>query len=203
MTEIPETPFERAEAAATRRRWITLAEVVAVAGVLIAALSLWMNWTDRQQDKAERSAEKATEARAQTAIRLRGAVSSGGGTIALSDDSQKIETVDVAFPPALGVGVRTGVVPPRIEVDWFTGALLKATDGGADELEGRLPVLIISYWAEAGDTGPPRSAAAIYDVAWKTEGRLLQGRKLRIEGIVRREGGGSAARLNALWKKPG
>ena len=32
------TPTERCEAAATRRRWVTLAEVVAVAGVLIAAL---------------------------------------------------------------------------------------------------------------------------------------------------------------------
>jgi len=39
-----ETPTERREAAATRRRWVTLAEVVAVAGVLIAALTLSAGW---------------------------------------------------------------------------------------------------------------------------------------------------------------
>jgi len=27
-----------------RRRWLTIAEIVAVAGVVIAGLSLWNNW---------------------------------------------------------------------------------------------------------------------------------------------------------------
>ncbi len=202
MSDPVETPNERAEAAATRRRWITLAELVGVAGVLIGAISLWMNWNDKQQDKAEKSAEKAVAARVQTNVRLRGAVASGGDSLTLSDDNQKIETVDLSFPPALGIEARPGVVPPRIELDWFAKRLLKATDGGADEQEGRLPVRIVSYWAEPGDIDTPRQSVAIYDIAWKTEGRVLQGRKLEITGIVRREAGGTPARLDALWKRP-
>jgi predicted negative regulator of RcsB-dependent stress response len=54
-----ETPTERREAAETRRRWVTLAEVLAVAGVLIAALTLWSNWSERNADKAEKASAKA------------------------------------------------------------------------------------------------------------------------------------------------
>ena len=54
-----DTPSERAEAAATRRRWITLAEVVAVAGVLIGALTLYTNWSDRRADEeGDRGADR-------------------------------------------------------------------------------------------------------------------------------------------------
>ena len=38
MTETPET---RAE---TRRRWINIGEIVAVAGLIISALALWNSW---------------------------------------------------------------------------------------------------------------------------------------------------------------
>ena len=47
---------ETADQARTRRRWITLAEVVAVAGVVIAALTLYLNVSDRRADRAERAA---------------------------------------------------------------------------------------------------------------------------------------------------
>ena len=41
-----DTPAERADAARTRRRWVSLAEVVALAGLLIGALSLYTTWSD-------------------------------------------------------------------------------------------------------------------------------------------------------------
>ena len=199
MSDAPETPAERAEAAATRRRWITLAEVVGVAGVLIAAASLWLGWSDRRQDRADQDAAKASVAKAQTVVRLRGVVGSHGAAISLSDASQQVDTVDVTFPSALGVPARTGVVPPRVEAEWFEAALLKATDGGADEQEGHLPALITSHWVD-GET--PHTDTAIYDLVWKTKGRLLQGRALTLEGIVLRERSSRATRLDALWKKP-
>lgn len=191
MTETPDQ--------ATRRRWVTLAEVVGLAGVLIAAVSLWMSWSDRQQDQAERSADKAQVAKAQTVVRLRGTVASHGKTVTLADATQQVETVDVTFPAALHVPPRSGIVPPRIETEWFQAALLKATDGGADAQEGHLPVLIVSHWADADAT---RRDTAIYDIVWKTEGRLLRGRDLTIEGIVLRERSAKAARLDQLWAKP-
>jgi hypothetical protein len=88
----------------------------------------------------------------------------------------------------------------RIEADWFRAALLKATDGGRDDAEGRLPVLVTAYW---WDADVKRSDRAIYDVAWRTKGGgMLQGRSLDLTGLVLRERGGSQARLDALWSPP-
>ena len=42
-----ETPAERAEKAAIRRRWISLAEWVGIAALLVSAAGLWMSWSDR------------------------------------------------------------------------------------------------------------------------------------------------------------
>ena len=50
--EDPTTPEAKAEAAAARRRWLTLAEIVAIAGVVIAGLTLWNNWQGREAEQA-------------------------------------------------------------------------------------------------------------------------------------------------------
>src|SRR3546814_3057877 len=48
MDSAAERAVAKAEAAATRRRWITLAEGLAIAGVAIAALTLWTNWRSEE-----------------------------------------------------------------------------------------------------------------------------------------------------------
>jgi len=50
-----------------------------------------------------------------------------------------------------------------------------------------------------GDT--TRSASGIYDVIWKTEGRMLRGRALKLEGLRVRQRGGDQAKLDAIWAK--
>ena len=40
---------EQAERLAIRRRWINVGEVVAVAGLIIAALSLYLGWSGRRE----------------------------------------------------------------------------------------------------------------------------------------------------------
>ena len=195
MTDAADRAVERAEAAASRRRWVTLAEIVAIAGVVIAALGLWANWHDRREDAAEREAERSSEAKAHAVTRLEGTVANGGTTLMLADPDHKIDTVQVQFPAALGIA-RQDAPEPRIDADWFARSLLKLTDGGPDAREGKLPVLVTSGWWDA-DTH--RTDRAIYDVVWKTEGRVLRGRVLRLEGLTLRERGGSARRLDALW----
>ncbi|MGN6375110.1 MAG: hypothetical protein ACTHMG_06100, partial [Sphingomonas sp.] len=54
----------KAEAAATRRRWLTLAEIVAIAGVVIAGLTLWNNWQGREDVRAARQAAQQDAERA-------------------------------------------------------------------------------------------------------------------------------------------
>ena len=194
-----ETPAERAEAAKTRRRWISLAEIVAVAGVLIAALSLYLGWAERRDAAAEKQAEQSAAARKTTTARLVGTVEDDGERVALADPAQAaVASIDVRFPPALGLATQDTIVPPRIEADWIDRAVLKLTDGGADAVRGRMPVLIAATIAE-GDR--PAVDRAIYDVVFATEGRTFGGRTLKLEGVVFRERvrSDAAARLDTLW----
>lgn len=188
---------ETAEQRRTRRRWLTLAELVGVVGLVIAALSLWSNWSDRRVDQRERAAEKAEVARAKGAVLLDGTVDDGGRTLKLSDANRKITNIEVSFPASLNAGAHAALVAPRIEADWIAEPLLALTKG-ADAHEGRVPVLIAAEWWDA-DTH--RRDRAIYDVAWRTEGRFLRGRMLRLDGLVLRERGGSATRLEAIWTR--
>lgn len=181
---------------ATRRRWITLAELVAVAGVLIAALTLYLGWSDRRADEAARRAEAASSTRARARVNLTGTVEGGGATLALKDAQHDLSELVVAFPHALGIATQRPA-ETAIEASWIAKPLLKLTDGGADERTGRLPVLLTArYW----DGDAARTATGIYDVIWKTrKGDWFQGRKLTLESLRLRERGGSQARLDALW----
>lgn len=188
-----ETSAERAEKAAIRRRWISLAEWVGIAALAISAIGLWMSWSDRKADEAERAAEHNEKSLvAFTASR------DGNTVLTLSDPDHRIQEVDVAFPPSLGADNQTGLSNPQIDAGWFDRALLKATDKGADNRQGRLPVLITATW---WDGNVKKTDRAIYQVRWKTSGRLLGGRKLELEGASLAERGGSPARLDALWAK--
>ncbi|MGN6817713.1 MAG: hypothetical protein ACTHJR_03475 [Sphingomonas sp.] len=189
-----ETPAERAEKAAIRRRWISLAEWVGIAALLISAVGLWMTWSDRKADQAERASESAEKSLVTfTALR-----SGGGAVLNLSDPDHRISEIDVTFPPALGAESQAGLSSPQINAQWFDKALLKATDKGKDDREGRLPVLITARWWD-GDAR--KTDRAIYQVRWKTAGRLFRGRTVSLEGASLAERGGTPARLDALWTK--
>lgn len=191
-----ETPAERREAAATRRRWVSLAEIVAVAGVVIAALTLWNSWSERRDAESAKVAAESSEAKARTRVEITATVQDDGRSLLLKDAAHDIQDARFAFPKALGVTAQKPVVDPSIDVRWFEDALLKLTDGGADERAGRLPVFVTTrYW----DGDVQRSATGIYDVVWRTEGRLLRGRTLRLEGLRLRQRGGTQARIDALW----
>ncbi|GAA3269776.1 hypothetical protein GCM10020258_42830 [Sphingomonas yabuuchiae] len=57
---------EAADRAKSRRRLLTLAEFVAVAGLMVAALTLYLNWSQRRSD-AEDKAASATAQRQERA----------------------------------------------------------------------------------------------------------------------------------------
>jgi hypothetical protein len=195
LAETVAQAVDRAEAAATRRRWVTLAELVGVAGVIIAAFGLWLTWSDRRADDQAKQAEQATERKARTLVMLKASVE--GDDLTLSDAGHDVQTIDIRFPAGLGVAAKSDA-DPRIEAGWVSAPLLKLTDGGADTQSGRLPVLITaSYW----DADVERHDAAIYDVVWKTEGRFMQGRAFRLDGLKLKERTGSVKRLEAIWAR--
>ncbi len=194
-----DTPEDKAEARAIRRRWITIGEIVAVAGVLVGALSLWLTWSDRRDDAAVQQAERSAEARKAVTVTLIGKAEDGGERVALADpDQPAVASIDITFPRALGLPTQASIVTPRIEADWVAKPLLAATDGGADAVRGRVPVLIAATIIE-GDR--PVIDRAIYDVVFVTEGHTFSGRSLKLEGAVFRERitADAAARLDSLW----
>jgi hypothetical protein len=190
---------ETPDQAATRRRWITLAELVAVAGVVIAGLTLWTNWSDRRDAAAERSAAAIASAKAAARYTPEGKVIDNDRSVALLRDEDHVLTdLRVSFPAALGVAPRDAI-DQRVEADWFSAALLKRTDGGPDAQTGRLPVLL-SYAFLAGDT--ERHAVATYDLVWETEGRFLKGRGLKLVDFRLRRRGGDQRALDRAWRVP-
>ena len=189
---------ETQDQARTRRRWISLAEFVAVAGLLIGAATLYLNWSDRREDKAERAKVEASEGKTRAIATLTGAAQSGGDTLALTDAAHTLTEATVRFPAALKVAAQDAMPGPAIQASWFSPALLAATDKGPDEQSGRLPVLIsVGWW----DGDAKRTSTARYDLLWRTHGRMLQGRKLELTGIALADRSASVTALDKAWAR--
>lgn len=192
-----ETPAEKAETRAIRRRWISIGEAVAVAGVVIAGLTFWSGYQDRQDAAAEKAATKAEQSAQRHRVPLTTASVDARGVTFRGPADCPLESADIRFPTALNVATQTTVATHLIAADWLAKPMLKLTDGGADRREGRVPVLIAATCtAEDGE----RSETAIYDLLWRTEpGGLIGGRSFTVRGLIRRQSGGDGRKLDALW----
>lgn len=199
----PETRSQQAEAAAIRRRWITLGEILAVIAVLISGLTLWNSYQERSSSEADRAAEKKQQAAKSQALVLRG--DSGRKKMILNalDPGHALQSQTIAFPSPLGVDPVADLVEPRIEAGWIKEAASKAkkAGGGRDAEDRRMPVAITSRFVSGGQT---YTDAAIYDVGYRREGNLLGGSEIDLLGlslVERVKPGAAQARLDALWKE--
>lgn len=189
------TTAEKAEAAAIRRRWVSLAEVVSVAGVAIAGLGLWVTWSDHRTEQAEKQTRSITERSENAHYAVKSSIGRNGDILIERDERHSLGDISVTFPSALGVAAQTSPTQ-TISRSWYERALLAATDGGADRQTGKLPVLLtVNYW----DDDSPRRITGIYDIVWQTKGRLVLGRELKIEALRLRMPGGTKAALEAAW----
>jgi hypothetical protein len=207
MNDGIETAAERREAAAIRRRWITLGEVLAVIGVLISALALWNSYAERRSNEAERTAEKAEKGAVSRILLLK---ASGDGkrlTLAPRDSAQIIRSQAILFPSPLETKVDE-VVEPRIEAGWVKQAVKKAHDLGRKAAKGvgdaRMPVAITTRF-DSGDA--TLADTAIYDIGYKESGGgLFGGTEIALRGLslVERVSPAKAqARLDAIWNARG
>lgn len=198
------TKAEKAEAAAVRRRWITLGELLAVAAVIISGLTFWNSYSERRSNEVERqSDERSAEVRARTLI-LRGVPDKNGEVLAISAPTdQAIQSQTVAFPTALDLdSIET--TNPRIEADWFDGALRKARRAARqrDEDAGdeRLPVAITTRYVADGEM---ITDVSLYDVGYAVKDRFLRGGVVRLRGlsfIGRTRADAAQARVDSLWQ---
>jgi hypothetical protein len=204
MAEEKMSKAEKAEAAAVRRRWITLGEFLGVAAVIISALTFWNSYSERRNSELERASEaRSAEVKVRSLI-LRATPDREGEVLTLAAASdQAIQTQAIAFPAALELEpVET--TNPRIEADWFDGALRKARKaaGQRDEDAGdeRLPVAITTRYVADGEMF---TDVSLYDVGYEVKERFLRGGAVRLRGlsfIGRTRAGAAQARLDELWK---
>jgi hypothetical protein len=203
MNDTP-TETRAREAAAIRRRWITLGEVLAVAAVLISALTLWNSWSERSSNEAEKTAE-AHRASTHAATLMLSAQASGDRLeLKPASADQSVQSQSVRFPTLLGVDPTETTGEPRIEAGWFDAALKKAREkaGLSDDSRGdeRLPVAITTQFLVDGE---PHEDVALYDIGYTITGRWLGGHSVTLRGLSLVSHGKAAtiqAKLDARWK---
>lgn len=173
------------EAAAIRRRWITLGEALTVVAVAISALTLWNSWRERSDSEANRNAEvRQASLRATTLVLT--AVAEGDRKLILKPASpeQSVQGQTIEFPSALKVAPTETTGEPRIEAKWFERPLENARNkaGMPDDSRGdeRLPVAITTRFIVSGKE---HEDIAIYDIGYTISGHLLKGHALTLRGL--------------------
>ena len=181
----PQAPARAAKAAATRRRWINLGEVLAVAAVVISGLTLWNSWGDRRDREATQKVElQQSSARARLLVLTSSPVGEHELVLNPASGDQAVQSQIVSFPTALGVAPAQTTGKPRIEAAWFEHALKNAR--GAAGLPGdsrgdeRLPVAITTRFLVGGEAHEDR---AIYDIGYTISGHWLGGHSVALRGV--------------------
>jgi hypothetical protein len=198
-----ETPTERKR----RLRFLTLAEIVGLAALVIAGLGYWDTHRERTLTEKERAAEaqeKKAEAKAgvlKLAFLMTGSPESGGERLRLASvhPEQVIQTQSLIFPSEVRGDTAETTGNPRIEAGWIEGGLSKAEHGR--KAHGRLPVGIVTVFIEDGQTKTDRS---IYLVGYSAHSRVLRADKIEIEGLSllqRGVGEGVQAAVDAAWTR--
>jgi len=197
-----------------RLRWLTLAEIVGVLALVIAALGFWDSHRerlqeDRQRAQADQERSREREAAAKerqaeqqaNAVKLTflmtGSPDAAGGKVRLQavHPEQVIQTQTIWFPILIRASSAETTGNPRIEAGWIEGGLRRA----AKEPQGRVPVAIQTTFIEDGQTKTDRS---IYYLGYSLRSRLVGGPRLELEGLsLARRGvsGDLQAAADGLW----
>jgi hypothetical protein len=195
---------EEGEAARKRRLQlpIRLGEAVALIGVIIAGLGLYVSCADRDRDKQEAAREAQQRAQSQSVLILKG--DGEGGRIRLTpvNPNQVVQSQVFYFPSAVRGGPVQTTGEGRVEVGWFADGLKRALHGAADNgSEQDLPVGIYTTFVQDGAV---LTDAAIYRVGVTIHPRLLQGAEVNIEGVaLDRRGltGGLQGAVDTAWAR--
>jgi hypothetical protein len=195
-------------------RWLSLAEIVGVAALVIAGLGYWDNHRERiqadrehAQSDRERAAADAAKARQSQAeaqesalkhsFLMTGSADNGGARMRLQTarPEQVVQTQTLWFPTEIKADSVSTTGNPRLESGWIEDGLRKVAKGET----GRVPVAIETTFIEDGQT---RTDRAVYMAGYSLRGRLVGGPRLEFEGLsLARRGvtGDLQAAANGYW----
>lgn len=161
----------------TRRRWITLGELIGLGALIVSALGVWIAWKSSNEDKPTRVVEQ----RPAVPLALRGTVERDGRALVLvpADPSHALESARATFRGASPVEVGSD---GRLSASDIEAALTQRDKEPKDKTLN-IPVRIEARYVEAG---VERRGGGSYVLRYKWEGGgLFGGRSLRLVGLRR------------------
>ncbi len=161
----------------TRRRWITLGEIIAIAALIVSAVGVWIAWKSSNEDRTTRVVEQRTP----VPLALRGTVNGDGRTLTIlpADPSHGLEGLSVAIKDGSTIDVGSDGKLSAEDVQ----AALKGRDKEAKEVTHSVPVRIDARYVEMGKD---RRGGGNYVLRYKWQGGgLFGGRSLRLAGLSR------------------
>lgn len=189
MSETPE--------ARTRRRWITMGEIIGIAALVISGLSYW----DAHQERVAPPKPPAVAPAKEKPLVLTGTLSAARDRIDLhpasSDDV--IQTQTIHFPGLVRADAVDTTGNARIEAAWFESGLRAALKGTKLHAgRHRLAVGIETSYVVGDAT---RTDRAVYDLGYTLHERLLRPDAVAIEGVslVRHAGSDLQASVDARF----
>ena len=161
----------------TRRRWINLGELIALAALIVSALGVWIAWKSSNHDKPT----EVIEHRSAVPLALRGTVDSDGRTLTMvpADPSHGLESLKVTVKGASPIEVGSD---GRLQASDIQAAL-RDRPKEAKDVTHSIAVRIDARYVEMGKD---RRGGGNYVLRYKWEGGgLFGGRSLRLVGLSR------------------
>ena len=161
----------------TRRRWITLGEIIGIAALIVSGIGVWIAWKSSNEDRPTRVVEQ----RSAVPLALRGTADGDGSTLTImpADPSHALEglTVSIKGAPNIDVGSDGRLSASDVQ------AALKDRQKEAKDVTHSVPVRIDARYVEMGKD---RRGGGTYVLRYKWEGGgLFGGRSLRLVGLSR------------------
>lgn len=161
----------------TRRRWITLGEIIGIAALIVSGIGVWIAWKSSNEDRPTRVVEQ----RSAVPLALRGTADGDGGTLTImpADPSHALEGLMVSIKGAAKIDVGSDGRLSASDVQ----AALKGREKEAKDVTHSVPVRIDARYVEMGKD---RRGGGTYVLRYKWEGGgLFGGRSLRLVGLSR------------------
>ena len=159
----------------TRRRWIALGEVIAIAALIVSALGLWLTWKSSSNDQPTRVVEQ----RQAIPLTLRGKVQDDGRELVIApvEASHALESLNVFFPH---------MYPVELGSEGTLSADTVEAKLSGKDLEKGDHVIKLGTTVHYVEMGRDRTSHGDYVLRYRIEGGgLLGGRSLRFVGLSR------------------
>ena len=159
----------------TRRRWINLGELVAIAALIVSAIGVWIAWKSNSEDKPTRVVEQ----RQPISLTLRGKPLDDGRRLEITpvEPSHALESLTVTIKGASPIEVGSD---GDLEASAVESAL---SDRKEDKGAHGVPVQIDAHYVEMGKD---RHGGGSYVLRYRWEGGgIFGGRSLRLTGLSR------------------